>query len=213
MHLDGGAFEELLLRIAVERGIAFDPRPDGVDEVLSRLARSVDLAAARLPEPDQRRWLAAALSALSHQVQLSTLPDPPPLEQRLAIVAAVITNPHGVVVVRRRDRVPLWAFPGGKIEPGESPAAAAVREVAEETGLHVSAGAEIGRRAHPATGRTIIYLACSPTGDDQLRVGAPREVAEVRWAQINEVDRLMPDLYEPARQHVAAILNPAPPMP
>jgi hypothetical protein len=79
MHPDGGAFEELLLRIAVDRGIAFDPRPDGVDEVQSWLARTVDLAAARLPEPDQRRWLAAALSALWHQVQLSTLPDLPPL--------------------------------------------------------------------------------------------------------------------------------------
>jgi mutator protein MutT len=31
----------------------------------------------------------------------------------------------------------LWEFPGGKIEPGESPEAAAVRECREETGLRV----------------------------------------------------------------------------
>lgn len=31
----------------------------------------------------------------------------------------------------------LWEFPGGKIEPGESPEAAAVRECQEETGLAV----------------------------------------------------------------------------
>jgi hypothetical protein len=41
----------------------------------------VDLPAARPPEPEQRYRLAAALAALSHQVQLSTLPDPPPLER------------------------------------------------------------------------------------------------------------------------------------
>jgi hypothetical protein len=42
MRLDIGRFDELLLRIAVERGIGFDPRPDGVDEGLARLAQAVD---------------------------------------------------------------------------------------------------------------------------------------------------------------------------
>jgi hypothetical protein len=64
------------LRIAVDRGIAFDPRPPEIDAPLPWLALSVDQLAARLPEPEQRYWLAAALAALSHQVQLSTLPDP-----------------------------------------------------------------------------------------------------------------------------------------
>jgi hypothetical protein len=42
-------------------------------------------------------------------------------------------------------------FPGGKVEPGESPAQAAVRECFEETGLHVRAEHDIGRRDHSAT--------------------------------------------------------------
>jgi 8-oxo-dGTP diphosphatase len=174
MRVDVGSFEDLLLRIAVDRGIAFDPRPAEVDEVLQWLAQTVDLLAARLPDPEQRHWLAAALS---HQVQLSTMPEPSPLEQRLAVAAAVITCPLGVLAVRHRDRVPPWAFPGGKIEPDESPAEAAIREVAEETGLAVHAGGEIGRRTHPVTGRTIIYLACTATAGTDAVVAAPRELA------------------------------------
>jgi 8-oxo-dGTP diphosphatase len=92
-------------------------------------------------------------------VQLSALPDPPPHEQRPAVVAAVITGPRGVLAVRRRDRVRPWVFPGGKIEPAESPAENAVREVEEETNLRVRASGEIGRRTHPVTGRAIIYFA------------------------------------------------------
>jgi 8-oxo-dGTP diphosphatase len=195
-----------LLRIAVDRGIAFDPRPPEVDATLRWLAHSVDLLAAQLSEREQRRWLAAALAALSHQVRLSTLPDPPPPERRLAVAVAVIAGPRGVLVVRRRDHVPPWAFPGGKIEPDETPGEAAVREVAEETGLPVCAGGEIGRRTHPAAGRTIIYLACSPAGGTEPTVAAPREVAEVRWAGLDELDQLMPNLYQPARDHLAALL-------
>jgi 8-oxo-dGTP pyrophosphatase MutT (NUDIX family) len=41
------------------------------------------------------------------------------------------------VVGRRRDGNPPWTFPGGKIEPGESPEDAAVRETLEEIGLRV----------------------------------------------------------------------------
>jgi ADP-ribose pyrophosphatase YjhB (NUDIX family) len=207
MCFDVGRYEDLLLRIAVDRGIAFDPRPPEMDVALPWLARCVDLLVAQLPEPEQRRWLAAALAALSHEVRLSTRPDPPPLAQEPAVAVAVIACPRGVLVVRRRDHVPPWAFPGGKIEPGETPAAAAVREVAEETGVHVSAGGEIGHRTHPATGRTIIYLACSPSGATEPAVTAMREVAEVRWAGLDELDQLMPDLYSPAREHLAALLG------
>jgi 8-oxo-dGTP diphosphatase len=204
---DVGRFEELLLRIAVDRGIAFDPRPPEIDAPLRWLAQSVDLLTARLPEPEQRYWLAAALAALSHQVRLSTQSGPPPLERRLPVALAVFAGPRGVLVVRRRDRVPPWAFPGGKIEPDETPAEAAVREVAEETGLQVRPGGEIGRRTHPATGRTIIYLACSPAGDTDPAAAAPREVAEVQWVGLDELDQLMPDLYQPAREHLAALLR------
>jgi 8-oxo-dGTP diphosphatase len=71
----------------------------------------------------------------------------------------------------------------------------------------VNVSGEIGRRTHPATGRTIIYLACTPADDAEPAVVARREVAEVRWAGLDELDELMPDLYEPAREHLAGRLG------
>lgn len=48
------------------------------------------------------------------------------------------------VLVRRRPAgtvyAGFWEFPGGKCEPGESPAAATARECLEETGLEVAVG-------------------------------------------------------------------------
>jgi mutator protein MutT len=58
--------------------------------------------------------------------------------------AAIIQRGDGrVLLLQRGPTAPwmpnLWNLPGGCIEPGETPAQAAVRETAEETGLHVRA--------------------------------------------------------------------------
>ena len=52
---------------------------------------------------------------------------------------AVIERDGLVAMVRRRDGSG-WGLPGGKVEPGETPRDAVVREVAEETGLRVEVG-------------------------------------------------------------------------
>jgi 8-oxo-dGTP diphosphatase len=90
------------------------------------------------------------------------------------VVLAVVTGPVGVLVGRRRDGVPQWVFPGGKVEPGESEAQAAARECLEETGLEVRVEHEIGRRNHPVTGRHVVYLACTLVTATALRT--PRSV-------------------------------------
>jgi 8-oxo-dGTP pyrophosphatase MutT (NUDIX family) len=41
-----------------------------------------------------------------------------------------------ILLVKRRD-VPIWVLPGGGVDPGEKPQDAVIREVLEETGLHV----------------------------------------------------------------------------
>ncbi len=57
----------------------------------------------------------------------------------VAVALAVVSDDNGRVLIGRRNRKAhqggLLEFPGGKIEPGETPAAAMVRELREETGL------------------------------------------------------------------------------
>lgn len=64
------------------------------------------------------------------------------MEQQLLIVsAAAMVDVDGLVLVQRRPdggaHAGLWEFPGGKLNPGESPAEALVRELKEELGVDV----------------------------------------------------------------------------
>ncbi|MGH3588122.1 MAG: NUDIX domain-containing protein [Pseudonocardia sp.] len=179
------------------------------DEIADVLCHALLLAEHHqvdLPAAIRRKWLAAALAVLSHEVRQSAPTSPKASGQLPAVAVAIIAGPRGVLVVQRRDQLPPWAFPGGKVEPGESPADAAVREVAEETGLQVHPVSEIGRRIHPATARTIIYVACEPASATEPTV-ATREVTDVRWVDLTQVDKLMPDLYAPAREHLDALIG------
>ncbi|WP_084654701.1 NUDIX domain-containing protein [Nocardia altamirensis] len=51
-----------------------------------------------------------------------------------AFARVFVVNPSGHILLIR-DHLTYWGLPGGKVEPGEEPAAAAVRELREETGL------------------------------------------------------------------------------
>jgi ADP-ribose pyrophosphatase YjhB (NUDIX family) len=70
-------------------------------------------------------------------------------------VGAVIKDGAGRLLLIRRGHEPgkgLWSIPGGRIEAGESDAAALVREVREETGLIVTPGRLVGSVRRPAGG-------------------------------------------------------------
>lgn len=67
----------------------------------------------------------------------------------LVFASGCIFNEKGEVLLQRRADSSKWGFPGGAIELGETPEAAAVREVKEETGLDVEVGALLGVFTEP----------------------------------------------------------------
>lgn len=66
----------------------------------------------------------------------------------ILVVAAVIER-QGLILIGQRKRGSKhslkWEFPGGKVEPGETPAAALVRELREELAIEASIGEELAR--------------------------------------------------------------------
>ncbi len=67
----------------------------------------------------------------------------------LTFAGGCILNDRGAVLLQRRGDSRQWGFPGGAIEPGETPEMAAVREVREETGLDVPVSRLIGVYTDP----------------------------------------------------------------
>ena len=69
----------------------------------------------------------------------------------LTVVAALILRDSKILVCQRRrdDTHRLqWEFPGGKVEPGEIPQAALLRELREELGITATIGRELFRTRH-----------------------------------------------------------------
>ncbi|MDD5304766.1 MAG: 16S rRNA (cytosine(1402)-N(4))-methyltransferase RsmH, partial [Elusimicrobia bacterium] len=69
----------------------------------------------------------------------------------IPVCAGVILRSGAVLLARRgpgRKHAGKWEFPGGRIEEGESPQAALVRELREELGIEATVGAEAARTRH-----------------------------------------------------------------
>ena len=117
------------------------------------------------------------------------------------VALAIITRDGQVLTEVRKDGKPPRTFPGGEIMPGESAAAAAARRVEAETGLQVRTGAELGRRIHPKTGRTMVYLAAEVTGGE-LELRDTDDLEAVEWVPIGSTRQSMADMFSPVREHL-----------
>jgi 8-oxo-dGTP diphosphatase len=111
--------------------------------------------------------------------------------KQLLVVAALIEQEGRVLVARRRadQAQPLaWEFPGGKIEPGESPSQALVREIQEELACSIEVGGVVD----------VVFFAYDtfdlimPVYRATIRAGVPvaRQVAAVAWVTRAELATL-----------------------
>jgi len=95
-------------------------------------------------------------------------------------VGAVIKDDQGRLLLIKRGHEPgagLWSLPGGRIEPGETDAEALVREMREETGLTVQAGALLGSVRRPVPGGP---PAAAGSQDDSAAGGQDNTVLDIR---------------------------------
>jgi len=109
---------------------------------------------------------------------------------------AVVTNPSGQVLLIWRHRFITgrwgWELPAGRVDPGEDPVVAAVREVHEETGWRVRSPrllCSLATTPGLADQRSHVIHAHADTCDGQP--SDPDEAAEIRWWPATELDKLL----------------------
>ena len=107
----------------------------------------------------------------------------------IVVVGTAIIR-HGRVLAARRvgpaDVAGGWELPGGKVEPGESPPDAAVREVAEELGCEIEVTGMLSGESAVEAGYVLqVALATLTSGEP-----VPREHDAVRWLGPEELEHL-----------------------
>ena len=107
------------------------------------------------------------------------------------VVAAVIERGDRRLLIgqrKRSDTSPLkWEFPGGKVEPGETPEAALARELKEELGARMQRSVPIGRTVHKyaATPEELeILFYAVEIGESEI---TPRAFEQIAWVLPKEL--------------------------
>jgi 8-oxo-dGTP diphosphatase len=103
----------------------------------------------------------------------------------------VVCDEDGRVAIVYRPKYDDWTFPKGKLEPGESEEEAALREVHEETGLHVDLGRELGYVEYTdpkGRPKTVRYWVMNVNAGEFT---PNREVSELRWLPLEEAPALL----------------------
>ena len=134
-------------------------------------------------------------------------------ERKLVVAGLIVNTADGKILItqRRADQaLPLqWEFPGGKVEPGESPVAALVRELREEIG----AAAEVGRiwdvlfHPYPAFDLVMLVYRCRLVAGEVARAV---EVADLAWVTTSELPGAW-DILPADRPLVARLVAEGPP--
>jgi 8-oxo-dGTP diphosphatase len=108
--------------------------------------------------------------------------------KRIHVVAAVIEHDGRVLIARRPEHVHQggkWEFPGGKVEPVESPLEALGRELREELGIEVSAAQPLITIAHNYPDKHVLLDVWRVSAFEGKPYGV--EGQEVRWVPHSEL--------------------------
>lgn len=132
---------------------------------------------------------------------------PPPRHVTTLVYAFDLIGRLCLLQRRKAPNAGLWSPPGGKVEPGETPLANALRELAEETGLqgHAPRLAAVATEHDAATGEAwLMFLVRVEVGDPALRSDG-RE-GEPAWFAPDEIAALPTPLADP---HLLAVVGEA----
>lgn len=128
----------------------------------------------------------------------------------LLVVAAALIDGDGRVLVQQRaahrSMPGLWEFPGGKVEPGETPEQALARELVEELGIESDPAIPLAFASEPLGERHLILLLYAV----REWVGEPRalDASALRWVTIDEMRGLpMPPADVPLVETIASLLT------
>ena len=115
------------------------------------------------------------------------------------LVSAAVLVEGGRVLLTQRKRGAhlegLWEFPGGKVEPGEDPKDALVRELREELGIEVAVGDVVEVTFHRYAEKSVLLLFYEVARTEGSPEPRALDVAAFEWAGPSELD---PSRFPPA---------------
>ncbi|MCX5140316.1 NUDIX hydrolase [Streptomyces sp. NBC_00338] len=107
-------------------------------------------------------------------------------------VAGVVVREDGRLLSIRRADNGTWELPGGVLELDETPEAGVVREVLEETGIHVEVDELTGVYKNTTRGIVALVFRCKPSGGTE-RTSA--ESVAVEWLTQEQITERMSEVY------------------
>jgi 8-oxo-dGTP diphosphatase len=126
----------------------------------------------------------------------------------LIVSAAVVVRDHRVLLTQRPGGTHLenlWEFPGGKVEEGESPADALVRELREEIGVEARVDdiLDVTFWRYPKRDVLLLFYRTTLVSGSIQHLG----VAAHQWVALDELDRYaMPPADVPVLAKIRALL-------